>query len=677
MTWQIATLVLVAAAACRGADEAVWPMPEWQSAPPGDVGMAAAKLRLARDYALTGRGSGIITRHGKCVMTWGDQRRRYDLKSTTKSIGVTALALAIMDGKMRLSDSARSHFRELGVPPDRNGKTGWLDEITIQHLATQTAGFGKPGGFEPLVFRPGTMWKYSDGGPNWLADCITLAYRRDIQDFMFGRVFDPLGITRKDLMWRKNAYRPHKLEGTMRREFGSGVHANVDAMARIGYLYLRGGEWQGRQLIPRSFVDMARTTVAQVVGLPEHDKQKYGNASDHYGLLWWNNADGALTNVPRDAYWSWGLHESLIVVIPSLDVVVARAGKSWQRNWAGHYSVLKPFLEPIVEACMKESVKVSSAAPYPPSPVIKGIDWEPKSEIIRKGPGSDNWPLTWADDGDMYTAYGDGWGFVPKTPQKLSLGIAKVVGSPPGLKGVNIRAATIEDVGDGKRGKKASGILMVDGTLYLWARNAGNSQLVWSGDHGKTWQWAEWKFTTSFGCPTFLNIGRNYEGARDEFVYVYSFDSETAYDPADRMVMARVPKRRIRERAAYEFVSGASDGHEPLWTRDIGQRGAVFEHPGRCYRSGITYSAGLKRYLWCQIVPGNDTRFEGGFGIYDAPEPWGLWTTVFFTQQWDVGPGETCSLPTKWMSDDGRAVHLVFSGDDHFSVRRGYLRLAE
>jgi len=58
-------------------------------------------------------------------------------------------------------------------------------------------------------------------------------------------------------------------------------------------------------------------------------------------------------------------------------------------------------------------------------------------------------------------------------------------------------------------------------------------------------------------------------------------------------------------------------------------------------------NAGLKRYLWCQIGPGKDTRFTGGFAIYDAPEPWGPWTTAFHTDAWDVGPGESSSLPTK------------------------------
>jgi hypothetical protein len=144
------------------------------------------------------------------------------------------------------------------------------------------------------------------------------------------------------------------------------------------------------------------------------------------------------------------------------------------------------------------------------------------------------------------------------------------------------------------------------------------------------------------------------------------------------MVMARVPKDRIRDRQAYEFFKGLDAEEEPLWTTDICDRGAVFVHPGACYRGGISYNAGLKRYLWCQVLPfstdDRGPRFQGGFGVYEAPEPWGPWRTAFYTESWDVGPGETSSFPTKWMSQDGRTCHLVFSGNDHFSVRQATLR---
>ena len=159
-------------------------------------------------------------------------------------------------------------------------------------------------------------------------------------------------------------------------------------------------------------------------------------------------------------------------------------------------------------------------------------------------------------------------------------------------------------------------------------------------------------------------------------MYVYSHDHPSAYVGADRMILARVPKDRIAERSDYAFFTGLDAPGSAIWSGDVSQRQAVFEHAGNCLRSGVSYSAGLKRYLWWQQIPKKpyaDTRFDGGFGMYDAPEPWGPWTAVYYTECWDVGPGETGSFPAKWMSSDGRTVHLVFSGDDTFAVRKAAL----
>ncbi len=385
--------------------------------------MDPALLAKARDYALTGGGSGMITRHGKVVMQWGDQGQIYDLKSSTKAIGVTAVGLALIDGKFQsLHEPASKYHPDFGVPPETNKDKGWLAKITLFHLATQTAGFDKPGGYTELLFEPGTKWSYSDGGPNWLAECVTLAYGRDLQELMFERVFSPLGIGRDDLKWRANSYRPKEIGGVARREFGSGISANVDAMARIGYLYLRSGRWKDTQIIPSWFVDAARTVPYGVRGLPVLKPEDYGNASDHYGLLWWNNADGAMKNVPRDAYWSWGLYDSLIVVIPSLDVVASRAGKSFARTQGdSHYAPIEPFIEPIAMS-VKDRGRWPGA-PCPPSDIIREIEWSPAETVVRKAEGSDNWPITWADDDNLYTAYGDGWGFEPKSGQEAQPGL--------------------------------------------------------------------------------------------------------------------------------------------------------------------------------------------------------------------------------------------------------------
>ena len=653
--------------------EVSYPGADWPKATPAEVGLDEAKLKEARDYALTGEGSGYITRHGKLVYAWGDPKQLYDLKSSSKAIGVTALGLALKDGKVRLDDAAIKYHPTFGVPPESNRENGWLKKITLRQLANQTAGFEKPGGYTDLLFVPGTQWHYSDGGPNWLAECLTLVYGRDLNDVMFERVFTPIGIRKEDIRWRFNQYRPREINGIVRREFGAGFSANVDAMARIGYLYLRKGKWNDSQIIPADFVELASKPSKENVGLPEHTPVQ-GNASDHYSMLWWNNGDGTIPGVPRDAFWSWGLFDSLIVVIPSLDMVVARAGKSWARNSDEHYDPLKPFLQPICAAAEKQKSSSSRIkAPYPFSRVIKSVHWAPTNEIIRLAKGSDNWPVTSAADGLVYGAFGDGNGFEPFLRRKVSLGLAEIHGDPPYLAGANI-PTTPTFFGDGAAGAKASGLLMLDDMLFMLVRNVTNSQLLWSLDNGHSWTAASWKLTNSFGCPTFLNFGANYTGARDPYVYIYSADSSSAYEPADRFVLARVHNEEIKEQESYEYFKEMDSSGKPIWTKNVGDRGAVFEFANNCYRSGTTYDAGLKRYFWCQILPHSKhpqgPRFQGGFGIYDAPEPWGPWTTVYFTTDWDVGPGESSSFPTKWMSADGKTVHLLFSGDDSFSVRK-------
>jgi hypothetical protein len=325
-----------------------------------------------------------------------------------------------------------------------------------------------------------------------------------------------------------------------------------------------------------------------------------------------------------------------------------------------------------------------TAPPYPPSPIIARMDWTATNRIVRAARDGDNWPLTWADDDALYTTWGDGTGFDPKVEKKLSLGFARVTGAPDNFTGANVRSPA-EQLGQGRAGKKAWGMLCVEGVLYLWLGHADNNgataQLAWSRDHAKTWTLADWKFA-EFGLMGFVNFGQNYSGARDGFVYAYSHDDPRADTPADRFVMIRAPKHKLTSRDAWEFFAALNPAGQPMWTPDIRERGAVFRHRDACLRSAMTYCAPLKRYLWWEQLPQplgasdrGDTRFTGGFAVYDAPEPWGPWTTAFFTEQWDVGPGEHGDFPAKWMSQDGRALHLVFSGDDCFSIRKATITL--
>jgi CubicO group peptidase (beta-lactamase class C family) len=685
---------------------------EWERATPEDECLSSDRLdEMCEDLAGRGTKALLVVRNDRVVYEWYEPGRapgdgHYTASLAKALVGGMSLTLALQDGLISVDDPAYKY-----VPQWRNAPRKGL--ITIRHLATHSSGIedaelseedrrcaleegrtltdhhmelpGWKGEFwrqdpnpflsarddAPVIFCPGSRYAYSNPGMAMLSYCVTAALRgtehEDIRTLLRERVMRPIGVP--DDEWSVGYEKTFGTDGLPLVPNWGGGGFSPRATARVGRLMLRKGNWQGRQLLDPEWVD--RVTAYAGTPLPGRADQP----APASGLGWYVNHDGVWPSMPRDTVAGGGAGNQHLFVIPTLDMIVVRNGEQiGETFWGG---VEEYLLRPLAEAVLP---------PCPPSPVIKRIEWAPPGEIVRRchmkaRDGSDNWPLTWADDGDLYTAWGDGWGFDPPTESKLSMGCAKVSGSPPDIEGENVRS-NVEEGGMGRRGRKGSGILMVDGTLHLWARNADHdghhSQLAWSEDHGEDWTWADWRFE-EFGYCTFLNFGRNYDGARDEFVYVYSHDNPSAYRAADRMILMRVPKGRVREREAYEFFTGLDARGNPVWSGDLEERGAVFTHKGRCLRSGVTYNAGLGRYLWWQQLPNHpteaQTRFSGGFAVYDAPEPWGPWTAVYYTELWDVGPGETASFPTKWMSEDGRTVHLVFSGNDTFAVRRAELIL--
>jgi CubicO group peptidase (beta-lactamase class C family) len=163
--------------------------------------------------------------------------------------------------------------------------------------------------------------------------------------------------------WRDNEYRDQTNKVPYNRELASGMFVNANAMARVGLLFLRKGLWANDQrVLQESFVTTVSAPVAANASLPNPQGADFPNATVNYGVLWWTNANGQLPNVPHDAFWAWGLGDSLIVVIPSLDIVAVRAGaqaapgsspqgRVWNDdNWNGDYAVLAPFLDPIVQS---------------------------------------------------------------------------------------------------------------------------------------------------------------------------------------------------------------------------------------------------------------------------------------------------------------------------------------
>jgi CubicO group peptidase (beta-lactamase class C family) len=684
---------------------------EWEYALSESQGMSSEKLdELVRDLASRGTKKLLVVRHDKVVCSYfasgyEDSVRGHYTASLAKAIvSGMSLLVAMNDSLIGPDDPACKY-----IP-------AWKDEtrkskITIRHLAGHTSGMedsevsaeeqeemrarglhthmdlpGWKGMFwrqepdpftvardsAPILSSPGQKYAYSNPGIAMLNYAVTAAIQgteqKDIRNYLREKIYRPIGVADEEVSIGYG--KTYMVDGLPLVAGWGGGGFTANAVARIGRLMLRKGNWEGKQLIDPSLVEEVVRFEPASNWEFEQDLPANLNPFLETTLGWYSNRSGIWEFLPRDAFAGAGAQNQLLLVVPSLDLIVVRFGEQLLGSLKGDSASLgvEQFLfNPVVEAIVE--------APCPQSDLIREARFAPAETVLRMAKGSDNWPSTWAGDGHLYTAYGDGNGFLPGTDIKLSLGLCRVEGDPPDLKGVNIRTTSGERVGDGKFGPKASGMLMVDGTLYMLVRNFHNARLAWSEDQGRTWEWADWRFTCGMGCPTFLNFGKNYEGARDRYVYVYSNNEESAYKASDEMILARVAKDRLRQKESYEYFAGHGPDQNPLWSTDYQQRKAVFTNPGKCYRSGITYNAGLKRYLWCQIIPVSDRgtakgpRFKGGLAIYEAAEPWGPWKTVYYTMDWDMGPGETASLPTKWMSEDGRSCYLLFSGNDCFSLR--------
>jgi len=323
----IAAGVSTAVPSC--ADESVWPMPAWSPSGPADVRMDAGKL--AEFCAVVG-GRGCVVRHGQMAYSWGDITRRGDVASAAKTVYAHFALKAIEDGRIRALDApvAEVEPRLSEVNPDLGHKDRG---ITWRQMLNQTACYG-------VREAPGTAFDYNDWHMALLWDTLFVKVYGAGMDTVDEQVLRPVLA---DVIGCEDA--PTFMA------FGPGDRPGRLAisprdLARFGLLYLRGGAWEGRQLLSSEAVSLATTSplsnsIPRTAGVEARmlsgqrsmgSRSVPDNQCDHlgsYSFLWWTNGvdrDGRRhwPNVPEDAYGAFG-HGGprAMVVIPSLDVVVS------------------------------------------------------------------------------------------------------------------------------------------------------------------------------------------------------------------------------------------------------------------------------------------------------------------------------------------------------------------
>ncbi|MHB1037075.1 MAG: DUF4185 domain-containing protein [Pirellulales bacterium] len=315
-------------------------------------------------------------------------------------------------------------------------------------------------------------------------------------------------------------------------------------------------------------------------------------------------------------------------------------------------------------------LKQASAPPYPPSPAIAAITWHWDTHATA-APGSDLWPVSWGADDHLYAAWGDGGGFGgTDSDGRVAMGFARIEGAPEHYRGTNVNGGKAPEhpASFAKNGKTAA-VVSVDGTLYATVNLQDgpwpdvNHALVWSTDQGATWARSAWVFPKgagNFQPAKFLQFGKDYAGVPAPLAgYVYLYGPKQDARP-NRLYLARVARGKLRERAAYEFFHGLDAAGKPVWTAEEASATPVFADANGVTPGAVVYNAGLGRFLLTAFHVG-----PGQLGVFDAPNPWGPWTTVAYDEDWgrmgSAGEGLSCEFPPKWTSADGLTAWSVFS----------------
>jgi CubicO group peptidase (beta-lactamase class C family) len=323
--------------------EAYWPTDGWRTASPEAMGMDSDLLRAAqrqieeRDYLVD---SITVVRNGYVVFDTYfppfESGTKHVIHSCTKSIMSTLIGIAIDEGYIEdVSETLVGFF------PDREIEN--LDpakeSITLGHLLSMSSGLDCQDsylynwrGLErmrstndwtqyaldlPAVREPGATFDYCNGGSFLLSAILQQATGMDSLEFAEQHLFGPLGIS--DVAWRTDPQGVYVGWGDMR--------LRPHDMAKIGYLVLNQGMWDGEQIVSAEWVHKA--TQEQIAA---------GTLSDGYGYQWWVDGNGY--------YMALGYGAQFIFVIPDLDLVVVFTSSLFNAGFEVPERLLNEFIIP-------------------------------------------------------------------------------------------------------------------------------------------------------------------------------------------------------------------------------------------------------------------------------------------------------------------------------------------
>jgi CubicO group peptidase (beta-lactamase class C family) len=318
-----------------------WPTRGWQTAAPQDAGIdpsVLAGIDHGAHLTYPTLRSVLVVRHGRLVVEryyhGATPASYFNVFSVTKSVTSALVGIALGDRELAGLDQPAGRLLARHLPPRPDPR---IRAITLEHLLTMTAGLPPdtapetPPGWvragdwvgyllrQRPATRPGTRFAYSSASSHLLSAIVadatgqtTLRYARD-------RLFAPLGIASDPAF--EPEFAPRNAAAYERAGFAwptdpKGYHLGYGFlkltardMAKLGYLYLKGGAWEGGQVVPADYV--RASTRRQV------PTGRAADPGEGYGYQWWT-----MTERGHPAFAAIGLGGQLIEVVPDLDLVV-------------------------------------------------------------------------------------------------------------------------------------------------------------------------------------------------------------------------------------------------------------------------------------------------------------------------------------------------------------------
>lgn len=286
---------------------------------PEEVGISSKAISDFIDKINTrnlGVHSFTVVRHGKiaaqCFWKPYDKDTAHIMYSMSKSVTSTAVGFAVSEGLLSVDDKVSKFFPEYKI-------RSMNKELTVRHLLTMTSDkvvpfTNKKNGTDwvkqffdaPFLDKPGTVFNYLSENTHMLSAIVTKVTGQPIVDYLYPRIFEPLGIEKP--FW--------EADGKGVNVGGWGLYMKSEDLAKFFLVYLNGGKYESKQILPKEWIDEATSFHVQT---PKH------GAIDNvcgYGYQFWRNH-------LKNSYRADGLFGQRCIIMPDYDaLVVINSGKA-------------------------------------------------------------------------------------------------------------------------------------------------------------------------------------------------------------------------------------------------------------------------------------------------------------------------------------------------------------